>query len=70
MRLGSIGADESSYYAPISRSLTRASREGYLVCVALFCTCNRKDDSAAFLRLASTGDTGCRFNDVRLRGKL
>lgn len=70
MRLGSIGADKSSYKALISWSLTGASREGCLVCAARFCACNRKDDSAAFLRLASIGDTGCRFNDIRLRGKL
>jgi hypothetical protein len=70
MRLGSVGADESSQYALISRSLTGASREGCLVCATWFRVCNRKYDSAAFPRLASIGDAGCRFNDVRLRGKL
>ena len=64
MRLGAIGPDEPSYYAPICWSLTGASREGRLVCAARFCACNRKDDSAAFLRLASIRDTGCRFNDA------
>jgi hypothetical protein len=69
VRLDSIGAHESSNYTPISWSLTGASREGCLVRAVRLGARNCKDDSAAFLRLASIG-TSCRFKHVRLRGKL